>query len=194
MPVKSSTALLEPGLVGIWRPVLILPQGIATHLSPLEMRTILAHEYCHLRRRDNLLAEIEKCYGDAPLEVLDPGRNTARYAWIIDGRLAAVLYLADERPEAARNWLAGLIGHELEDPASRLAVLAGSAPSGCQDTGPIICACFSVGLSTLQTAIRDQSLVSVGEIGAALRAGTGCGSCVPELRRVLAETNPAIAL
>ena len=144
--------------------------------------------------RENLLAEIEKCYGDAPLEVLDPGRNTARYAWIIDGRLAAVLYLADERPEAARNWLAGLIGHELEDPASRLAVLAGSAPSGCQDTGPIICACFSVGLSTLQTAIRDQSLVSVGEIGAALRAGTGCGSCVPELRRVLAETNPAIAL
>jgi beta-lactamase regulating signal transducer with metallopeptidase domain len=58
MPVKSSTALLEPGLVGIWRPVLILPQGIVTHLSPLELRAVLVHEYCHLRRRDNLLAAV----------------------------------------------------------------------------------------------------------------------------------------
>jgi beta-lactamase regulating signal transducer with metallopeptidase domain len=58
MPVKSSTALLEPGLVGIWRPVLVLPQGITTLLSPLEMRTVLAHEHCHLRRRDNLLAAV----------------------------------------------------------------------------------------------------------------------------------------
>jgi beta-lactamase regulating signal transducer with metallopeptidase domain len=58
MPVKSSAASLEPGLIGIWRPVLLLPRGIETHLSPLEMRAILAHEHCHLRRRDNLLAAI----------------------------------------------------------------------------------------------------------------------------------------
>jgi beta-lactamase regulating signal transducer with metallopeptidase domain len=58
MPVKSSAASLEPGLIGIWRPVLVLPRGIETHLSPPEMRAILAHEICHLRRRDNLLAAI----------------------------------------------------------------------------------------------------------------------------------------
>ena len=54
MPVKSSTASLEPGLIGIWRPILLLPQGIETQLSPPEMRAILAHEHCHLCRRDNL--------------------------------------------------------------------------------------------------------------------------------------------
>jgi beta-lactamase regulating signal transducer with metallopeptidase domain len=58
MPVKSSAASLEPGLIGVWRPVLLLPRGIETLLSPPEMRAILAHENCHLRRRDNLFAVI----------------------------------------------------------------------------------------------------------------------------------------
>jgi len=58
MQVKSSDALLEPGLVGIWRPVLLLPRGIDARLSQPEMRAILAHEHCHLRRHDNLLAAI----------------------------------------------------------------------------------------------------------------------------------------
>lgn len=58
LPVKASTALLEPGLIGIWRPVLLLPEGILEHLSPQEMRAIEAHERCHFRRRDNLTAAI----------------------------------------------------------------------------------------------------------------------------------------
>lgn len=58
LPVKTSTALLEPGLVGIWRPVLLLPEGILQRLSPQEMDAIEAHERCHCRRRDNLTAAI----------------------------------------------------------------------------------------------------------------------------------------
>ncbi|HEY0301135.1 MAG TPA: M56 family metallopeptidase, partial [Rhizomicrobium sp.] len=40
--VRSSAAPIEPGLVGIWRPVLFLPEGIAARLSPAELRTVLA--------------------------------------------------------------------------------------------------------------------------------------------------------
>lgn len=58
LPVKASTALLEPGLVGIWRPILLLPEDILARLSPREMQAIEAHERCHLRRRDNLTAAI----------------------------------------------------------------------------------------------------------------------------------------
>ncbi len=58
VPVRSSGLLLEPGLVGIWKPVLLLPEGIAARLSPDELQAILAHELCHLRRRDNLTAAI----------------------------------------------------------------------------------------------------------------------------------------
>jgi len=56
--VKSSASWLEPGLVGILRPIIMLPQGIEQQLSPAELKAILAHELCHWRRNDNLLAAI----------------------------------------------------------------------------------------------------------------------------------------
>jgi beta-lactamase regulating signal transducer with metallopeptidase domain len=56
VPVKMAPSLLEPGLVGIFRPVILVPQGITERLSQTEMDAILAHEICHLRRRDNLMA------------------------------------------------------------------------------------------------------------------------------------------
>ena len=58
VPVKSAPSFLEPGLVGIYRPVILLPLGLAQHLTPAEMEAVLAHELCHLRRRDNLLAAL----------------------------------------------------------------------------------------------------------------------------------------
>ena len=56
--VKTSSSLLEPGLVGIFNPVVLLPQGLMARLSPGEIQSILAHELTHLRRRDNLTAAI----------------------------------------------------------------------------------------------------------------------------------------
>lgn len=58
MPVKFSPAQLEPGLVGIFRPVLLLPEGITERLSIAELRAVIAHETCHLCRRDNLTAAL----------------------------------------------------------------------------------------------------------------------------------------
>ena len=55
---RASPGLMEPGVVGWRRPLLLLPQGIAERLSPSEMNAILAHELCHVRRHDNLLALI----------------------------------------------------------------------------------------------------------------------------------------
>ena len=53
-----SSANLEPGIFGIFRPVLWLPAGIADRLSDAELEAIVAHELCHARRRDNLAAAI----------------------------------------------------------------------------------------------------------------------------------------
>jgi beta-lactamase regulating signal transducer with metallopeptidase domain len=49
---------LEPGVFGIFKPVLLVPQGIADRLSPAQLEAVLAHELCHVRRRDNLTAAI----------------------------------------------------------------------------------------------------------------------------------------
>jgi beta-lactamase regulating signal transducer with metallopeptidase domain len=56
IPVKLAPSMLEPGLVGILRPVILLPQGIDERLSSAEISAVLAHEICHLRGRDNFLA------------------------------------------------------------------------------------------------------------------------------------------
>jgi beta-lactamase regulating signal transducer with metallopeptidase domain len=54
--VKCSTSPIEPALVGILRPVVLLPEGLIERLSPEELRAVLAHEVAHLRRHDNLTA------------------------------------------------------------------------------------------------------------------------------------------
>jgi TonB family protein len=58
MPVRISPAQMEPGLVGIFRPVLLLPEGITDRLTPAELQAVVVHEVCHMRRRDNLMAAL----------------------------------------------------------------------------------------------------------------------------------------
>jgi bla regulator protein blaR1 len=58
IPARSSPELFEPGVFGVFRPVLLLPEGIEQRLSPAQWNAILAHELCHVRRRDNLTATI----------------------------------------------------------------------------------------------------------------------------------------
>jgi uncharacterized protein (TIGR03435 family) len=54
IPALSSASILEPGVFGVFRPVLLLPDGIGDRLAPAELQSILAHELCHVRRCDNL--------------------------------------------------------------------------------------------------------------------------------------------
>src|SRR5579871_3408054 len=53
-----SESALEPGIVGIFRPILLLPAGISDRLSDAQIRAIITHELCHVRRRDNLTAAV----------------------------------------------------------------------------------------------------------------------------------------
>jgi len=54
----SSATLLEPGVFGVFRPILLLPEGIFDRLTPAQLKAIIAHELCHVRHRDNLIAAI----------------------------------------------------------------------------------------------------------------------------------------
>jgi bla regulator protein BlaR1 len=56
--VVSSAVQREPGVFGILRPVLVLPQGIVDRLTPAQFQAVLAHEFCHVRRRDNLVTAL----------------------------------------------------------------------------------------------------------------------------------------
>jgi assimilatory nitrate reductase catalytic subunit len=50
--------------------------------------------------------------------------------------------------------------------------------------GRTVCACHDVAESTLRRAIADGC--DVAALSARFGCGTGCGSCVPELRRMVA--------
>jgi uncharacterized protein (TIGR03435 family) len=61
--VFSSTAMqeraLEPGVFGLWKRVVLVPEGISERLLPEEFESVLAHEYAHFRRRDNIAAVLQ---------------------------------------------------------------------------------------------------------------------------------------
>jgi uncharacterized protein (TIGR03435 family) len=58
VPVRAFAGLLGPGVVGVWRPILLVPAGIRRCLTPAQLQTMLEHEFCHVRRRDNLTSAI----------------------------------------------------------------------------------------------------------------------------------------
>jgi assimilatory nitrate reductase catalytic subunit len=124
------------------------------------------------------------------LDYCDEAAGVYRAAHIVDGRLAACAYIS-RRPDhlPARNWLGSLfIQQRLEEPA-RAALLAGRPPGARTEPGPLICACFGVGSNTLREAIASYGLTSTQQVGTRLRAGTNCGSCLPEIKALLSSAS-----
>ena len=117
------------------------------------------------------------------LEAIDIARGTRRIAILRDGRLAAALFVTRDGTLPPRDWLVA----QLAEPQAAPTLLAGRAPGVQVDRGPIVCACFDVGLTTILAAIAGQQLTDVAAIGCALKAGTNCGSCRPALARLLQE-------
>jgi uncharacterized protein (TIGR03435 family) len=58
LPVLAVDSVLEPGILGIWRPVLLWPVSISARLDDDQMAAIFQHELAHVRRADNLKAAL----------------------------------------------------------------------------------------------------------------------------------------
>src|SRR5687768_439433 len=56
--IRTAPTALEPGVVGFRRPVILLPAGIDSYRTAEQFAAVVAHEVCHVRRRDNLTAAI----------------------------------------------------------------------------------------------------------------------------------------
>jgi assimilatory nitrate reductase catalytic subunit len=68
-------------------------------------------------------------------------------------------------------------------------LLSGKSTDGLANADSIVCACFGVGRTAICDAIATGAS-STAEIGAKLKAGTNCGSCIPEMKRLIAQTAP----
>jgi assimilatory nitrate reductase catalytic subunit len=100
----------------------------------------------------------------------------------IDGELQASLCLAPA--ESTMEWDPRLlIASETPEHASlHRHFTAGSAI----EVQPILCACFQIGIGAVRDAVASGAS-TVAEIGERLQAGTNCGSCLPELKKVIRE-------
>jgi assimilatory nitrate reductase catalytic subunit len=123
-------------------------------------------------------------YADAP-------RGIYRAAAFLEGRLDICLFI--DPADAAPKWdsVKALFAAESLAAQQRRLLLSGRDVDGIADTGPVICACFGVGLAAIREAIASRRASNVEEIGKALRAGTNCGSCVPELKGILTRKGNA---
>jgi bla regulator protein BlaR1 len=61
VPVLSSRSGIEPGIFGIFRPILLMPEGLPDHLTQAQLDAVLAHESRHVVCRDNLTGAAHMC-------------------------------------------------------------------------------------------------------------------------------------
>jgi assimilatory nitrate reductase catalytic subunit len=133
----------------------------------------------------------------APQDVValeDPASGSLREAFLdADDRLERVLFMASAAARLPEpDWLASLFAAPRLSPAERGFLLHGCAPGRPADAGPLVCACMGVSSNRIAAAIaegaRDEAAV-----GRATQAGVTCGSCRPEIRRLIRQKAPAEA-
>src|SRR6185437_8103750 len=137
----------EPGVFGIFRPVLLLPAGLAERLSAEQLEAVLAHERYHIRRRDNLWSAlhmvVETLFWFHPL------------VWWIGARMVA------ERERACDEAVLG----EGSDPAA----YAGAVLEVCRHFVAVPDGC-AAGISGGSLTRRIRSVME-GRLGARLTTG-----------------------
>jgi assimilatory nitrate reductase catalytic subunit len=126
---------------------------------------------------EGLRASAERC-----VSYQDVGSGDSRDVGTAANQLVFACYLNATRNRLPdRDWLSGqLTATRMDDLAS---LLAGFDP-GTLPKGRLVCTCWEVGEQEIGQAITAGA-GSVELLGKQLRCGTQCGSCIPELKRLL---------
>jgi assimilatory nitrate reductase catalytic subunit len=120
-------------------------------------------------------------------EYCDFGGGVYRAATFAAGRIETCLFLGPARDAGDWNIVKELFAADLLGDDQRRMLLSGKSMEGLASKGPIVCACFSVGRHAICDTIAAGAR-SAAEIGIRLKAGTNCGSCIPELKQLIAQT------
>jgi assimilatory nitrate reductase catalytic subunit len=124
------------------------------------------------------------------LQVAQAGERSSVLAWH-EGQLMLGFWEGTALPALAHAVIEAAFHSPPVLPAERHALLNGQSVGKATDPGRIICSCFSVGEKAIREAIVG-GCDSVTALGAKLRCGTNCGSCVPELKGLF-QDNPEMS-
>jgi assimilatory nitrate reductase catalytic subunit len=130
---------------------------------------------------------LRAAFADADyLDYVDSGSGVYRGAHVVSHRLVACLCISPTPQLPSRAWLASLFAKPQLDEADRRSLLAGRPLNATADAGATVCSCFRVGRNTIQSVVERERLTTAAQVGERLKAGTNCGSCLPEIRQLLA--------
>ena len=163
---------------------------------------VLFRAAAHLAPPDELLVQIEKILGLSNPDVLHyvdkkrGQRRTARLTRVGDkAELTGFLLAGDTRAEA---WIKTVL--ECELPAQtygHLLLSPGSKPPvAVQVRGKLVCTCLNVTDTAIDAQLHDMAQAGgspllttddarLASLQSALKCGTSCGSCMPELKRMV---------
>lgn len=126
-------------------------------------------------------AELES---DAVLQVIEERRDVYRKLIVRDGRLVGATLVGDT--EAAGGLIQAFDrGDPLPD--NPLEMLCKLGPSAGATRERVICNCHKV-TDTVIRGVVSGGARSVEAVGAATRAGTGCGSCRSDIARLVGQS------
>jgi assimilatory nitrate reductase catalytic subunit len=123
------------------------------------------------------------------LEFSDAAAGSFRAAVLRGGRLEGIVIAGATPKLPSLDWLKSQFERDIIPSGERRGLLAARPVEGAADEGPIVCVCFQVGQRAIEAAAASGCR-TVEAVGKALGAGTNCGSCVPELRRLIAANTP----
>jgi assimilatory nitrate reductase catalytic subunit len=125
-------------------------------------------------------------------EFEDKAGGVYRAASFADDRLEACVFVGPAQNAVEWDAVKALFATDALSDDQRRLLLSGKSMDGAASAGPIVCACFGVGRTTICDAIATGADTPAA-IGAQLKAGTNCGSCIPELKRLIAGVDKAPA-
>jgi nitrite reductase [NAD(P)H] large subunit len=122
--------------------------------------------------------------GDLEAVVTDAATGVYRKLSVRDGRVIGTVLLGDTRGSEALV-AAVRAGEPVDDPLQALADASLSGPADLLDTAQI-CDCNGVCKGALLEAVAVGGCATPREVMAVTRAGTGCGSCRPAVKEIVA--------
>jgi assimilatory nitrate reductase catalytic subunit len=188
-PISGQPELKHsPARLAVWKPVWegFLLRRDAVRALPLDYWIASAgHAHTRYDIADSSALDIDTLVGTGTrLEYRDDKGGRSRIASFDGDRLMAVLFVGPHTTLPDGAWLASLFVKSALSIDERRALLAGR-PGGAIDQGQVVCACHGIREGTIDAAIA-AGCASAASVGAATKAGTNCGACVPELAARLA--------
>lgn len=120
-------------------------------------------------------------------EYWDAAQSSYRAARFWQQQLESCLFIAaqpQQLPDARQ--ISTLFSQGVLTSQERKGVLAGQYGKDIAPASKTVCVCFNVTEGHICEAIEQQRCSNVAELGKCLQAGTNCGSCIPELKQLLA--------